>query len=362
MLDLNTLKYDLKTEALRLGFCHFGVAPALPVPHYDAFLAWLQQGYQGEMGYLAREDTVAKRGNPQLILENCERVICLAFPYDSPTRGLEDIPQGMGRLSAYALTRDYHETLLEKLAQLEDFIRTTAGETVALKAYVDTGAILEKPYASQAGIGIAGKNSCLLIPKSGSWFFLAEILTDLALPVDEPFTRDLCGSCTRCIDACPTGCILPNRTLDASRCISYLTIEGKGSVPDDLKSQMGAWVFGCDVCQIVCPHNARTPRQNHALGDPRLQELLDLSRLFSIDENAFKAEFGETPVSRARRAGLLRNAAVVLGNQQVTEAIPILQRALAQETDPALKDACTWALDQIQKSTPLVQREPASDG
>lgn len=362
MLDLNTFKHDLQTEAKRLGFSHFGVASALPVPHYASFLEWVQQGYQGEMSYLAREDTVTKRGNPQLILEDCQRVICLAMPYDPPRNISQDSPQGQGLLSAYALTRDYHETLWGKLAQLEDYIRTAAGKTVGLKAYVDTGPILEKSYASKAGLGIAGKNSCLLIPESGSYFFLAELLIDLALPADEPFTRDICGNCTRCIDACPTGCILPDRTLDASRCISYLTIENKERIPDDLKGQIGDWVFGCDVCQIVCPHNARTTQPEHSLGEPILPELLDLPALFSMDDSAFMDKFGDTPVSRARRAGLLRNAAVVLGNQKVVEAIPILQRALTQETVTALKDACSWALNQIQKSTAPERKAPTSNG
>jgi epoxyqueuosine reductase len=198
-------------------------------------------------------------------------------------------------------------------------------------------------------LGQTGKNTLLIVPGTGSYFFLAEILTDLPLPVDSPYTRDLCKSCQRCIEACPTGCILPNRTLDARRCISYLTIEHKGIIPDDQKSLIGDWVFGCDICQMVCPHNAWTPEQTYPLGENRLPETLDLLALFEIDEDEFKSLFGGTPLERAKRVGLLRNAALVLGNQQAQAALPTLQTALEEESDEGLLDACRWAIHEIEK-------------
>ena len=304
------------------------------------------------MGYLAREDTLAKRRNPRLILENCQRIICLALPYERPHATLETAPPGRGRVSNYARTVDYHEIIWEKLSQLEDFIRSSSDQPVQLKSYVDTGPVLERSYAMQAGIGIAGKNSCLLIQGTGSYFFLAEILTDLELPLDEPFTRDLCGTCRRCIDACPTGCIREDRTLEAGRCISYLTIENKGAIPDDLKAQMGPWVFGCDVCQIVCPHNAWTPEQRLPLGEPVLPEFLDLIALLQMDDETFNTHCSQTPLSRAKRLGMVRNAAVVLGNQRCQEALPVLTEALSREEDPAVLDACRWAIAQIETTAP----------
>jgi len=347
-MDLFDLRSAIKTEADRLGFNHMGIAPALPVPHIKTYLEWIRAEHHGDMGYLAREDTLAKRADPRLILEGCQRVICLVMPYERPETGLENAPPGKGRISAYAVTKDYHEIIWKKLSQLEAFIDANTHDTVQLKSYVDTGPILERSYATAAGIGIAGKNSCLLIQGTGSYFFLAEILTDLELPVDTPYTRDLCGTCRRCIDACPTGCIRNDRTIDARRCISYLTIENKAEIPDDLKGKTGDWLFGCDVCQIVCPHNAWTPEQNITLGERILPEHIGLLALFTLEEDTFADKFGQTPLSRAKRRGILRNAAVVLGNQRVIKALPVLQQALENEADPAVKDACRWAIQKIK--------------
>ena len=186
MTERDALWQAIKTEANRLGFNKIGAAPALPNPHFQVFEDWVAAGRQAEMGYLAREDTLAKRRDPRLILENCQRIICLALPYERPHATLETAPPGRGRVSNYARTVDYHEIIWEKLSQLEDFIRSSSDQPVQLKSYVDTGPVLERSYAMQAGIGIAGKNSCLLIQGTGSYFFLAEILTDLELPLDEP--------------------------------------------------------------------------------------------------------------------------------------------------------------------------------
>ena len=349
--DLHALREKIETEAFSLGFNHIGIAPALPAPHYPDFLAWIKVGHHAEMDYLAREDAVQKRGDPTRILDNCQRVILLAMPYKRPQTPINAENLGKGRLSAYAVTRDYHEIIWEKLAHLETFIQNKTNQLVALKSYVDTGPVLERAYASRAGIGITGKNSCLIIQGTGSYFFLAEILTDLVLPVDAPYTRDLCGSCRRCIEACPTQCILPNHTIDAGRCISYLTIENKGAIPDDLKDQIGSWAFGCDVCQAVCPHNAWTSDQTYPLGEPVLPEWIDLAALFYIDEAAFRNKFGQTPLSRAKRRGILRNAAVVLGNQRHQAALPALKTALAHEKDPVIQDSCRWAINKIEQKS-----------
>ncbi len=348
MPDLIELKETIKTEALRLGFNHFGVAPATPVAHYPAYQDWIQDKRQGEMTYLSRPDAVAKRGDPALIEPGVRRVISLALPYRRPEEDPAPQETGFGRISAYARTGDYHNAIWGKLDQLEDFIRRTVTRPVSLRSYVDTGPVLERSFASMAGLGTTGKNGCLIIRGTGSYFFLAEVLTSLALPVDEPFTRDLCGSCTRCIDACPTACILPGHTIDAGRCISYLTIEKRGSIADDLKTPIGDWVFGCDVCQMVCPHNAWTPEQRYPLGEAQQPQWLPLPELFDLDEKAFKTRFAGSALSRAGRSGLLRNAAIVLGNQRARSALPVLHSAVAQETDDALLEACRWAIAAIE--------------
>ena len=350
MLSLEGLYNAIKAEAKSLGFNHMGVTPALPVPHIEEYRTWIHGNHHADMRYLSRQDTLDKRADPQLILEGCQRIICLAMPYAAPHRETHICPPGWGRISAYARTRDYHNVIWEKLEHLEDFIHSRAGDKCKTKSYVDTGPILERSFATSAGIGIAGKNTNLIIKGYGSYFFLAEILTNLPLPIDQPFTRDLCGTCRRCIDACPTGCIREDRTIDAGRCISYLTIENKGVIRDEMKPLIGSWIFGCDLCQMVCPHNTQTPYQAIVLGDPLHPECIDLINLFSLDQDEFKSLFHETPLMRAKRQGLLRNAAVVLGYQGYQPALPALRKALSKETDESLLDACRWAVEQIESS------------
>lgn len=349
MKDSTNLRTAIETEAFRLGFTHIGIAPAKPVPFLDIYHEWIQTGQHADMTYLAREDAIAKRGDTNLILEGCQCIICLALPYQPPRAPLDETQPGKGRISAYALTQDYHEIIWEKLSQLEAFIIANSNKDVRLRSYADTGPILERSYAALAGIGTVGKNSNLLIQGAGSYVFLAEILTNLELPIDSPLTHDLCKSCRRCIDACPTRCIQPNRTIDANRCISYLTIENKAIIPDDLKDEIGNWVFGCDVCQMVCPHNARLAEQPLSLGELLLPEFLDLMTLFSYDEETFNEIFGQTPIARAKRSGILRNAAVVLGNQRCKKALPILESALRSESDQSVQDACHWAIEKIKQ-------------
>jgi epoxyqueuosine reductase len=344
---LSQLKDAFKAKAQQVGFTQVGITEAFPAPHIDAFHHWVEQDGHAGMAYLARPDTLAKRADPRLILADCQRVICLAMPYLPPQAPLGETRSGYGRVSAYALTVDYHLTIEEKLNELALFLNANAPKAVAVRSYVDTGPVLERAFAEQAGVGMPGKNTNLIIPGVGSYVFLAVMLTDLPLLVDPPFTRDLCGSCQRCIEACPTGCILPDRTIDAARCISYLTIENKSSIPDELKPKVGSWFFGCDACQMVCPHNARPGEHTSPLGDPSLPEFVNLYELLAWDEFTITTRFADTALLRAKRRGLLRNAAVVLGNQGDTNALPLLRRHLAEENDPVLQDAFAWAIRQI---------------
>ncbi len=350
MLDLPALKIELIAKAKHLGFSHLGVAQVRPAPHYPEFEAWVKAGHHATMGYLSRPDTLAKREDPNLVLEGCQSVISLAFPYQPHGVSLKLAPNGYGKISSYAQIPDYHETIMNKLNQLVDFILTKVGTGASLKAYVDTGPILERGFAARAGLGMPGKNSCLIIPRHGSYYFLAEILTDLPLPVDPPFTQDLCGSCRRCIEACPTGCILEDGTIDAGRCISYLTIENKVEISNELKKDIRDWFFGCDVCQAVCPHNARLHKQISSTADTILPEFIDLISILTLDENTFHEVFKETPLMRAKRGGLIRNAAVVLGNQKHHPALPLLENLAQDEREvPVVRETCNWAIQKINQ-------------
>jgi epoxyqueuosine reductase len=348
-MNLSDLRQAIQTEAISLGFTHIGIAPPLPAPHQQMFLKWIEDGYHADMNYLARPDTLEKRMDPKKVLEDCQSILCLAMPYPAPKTKINANFPSRGRIASYAITRDYHEIIGEKLTALESYIEESTDLDVHCRSYVDTGPILERSYAVLAGLGMVGKNSCLIIQGAGSFFFLAEILTNLPLPVDQPFTSDLCKNCQRCIEACPTGCIMPDRTIDASRCISYLTIENKGLIPDNLKAKLGNLVFGCDICQMVCPHNINPPGASPSFGEPLLPEWIDLVELFE-DAALFAEKYQHTPLTRAKRKGILRNAALVLGNQGCVDALPLLESALSQDIDPVVRDACGWAVDQIKHS------------
>jgi epoxyqueuosine reductase len=343
-----TLTQTIKAEAQRLGFSLVGVTTPDPPPHAAFYERWLAEGRHGSMGYLAEERARARRADPRRVMPECRSILVLGIPYNPP-RPLEDEPGVRGRVAAYAWGEDYHLILAEKLSALAAFIETEAGRPVQNRCYTDTGPILERDLAQRAGLGWIGKNSCLINPQKGSYFLLAEILLDLDLEPDPPFVTDHCGSCTRCLGACPTGCILPNRSLDARRCISYLTIELKDEIPADLREMIGEWVFGCDVCQQVCPWNrfaaengdpAFAPRQG--LPQPNLAEEL------SLTPEAFNQKFKNSPVKRAKRRGYLRNVAVALGNSGDPAAAPALERAL-DDPEPLIRSHAAWALEKLKE-------------
>ena len=249
-------------------------------------------------------------------------------------------------MAAYALGDDYHDVLLPRLAEIAAFIEEQVGEPVPCRWYTDTGPILERDLARRAGLGWIGKNSMLINPRAGSYFLLAEILLGIDLPPDEPFTTDHCGSCTRCLDACPTSCIRPDRTLEAERCISYLTIENKGEIPLDLRELVGEWQFGCDVCQQVCPWNRFA-----GLGDAAFDARPgvppdDLVDDLSLTLQAFNRKFKGSPVKRAKRRGYLRNTSVVLGNRGDETAIEGLAAAI-KDFEPLVRAHAAWALGEI---------------
>jgi epoxyqueuosine reductase len=338
-------------KARDLGFDLVGVAPARPTPHISAYRAWLTRGHHGEMGYMARPDRVERREDPTRIVPGARSVVCVGlnyYPGPLPADLARDRSRGL--ISNYAWGVDYHDLMTPRLEELAAFIRTCAGREVVTRVYVDTGPVLERAYAAGAGLGFIGKNTCLIHPQMGSWLFLGEILLDLEL---EPTTAEMkasCGTCTRCLDACPTGALVAPHVLDARRCISYLTIELKGPIPHDLRPLMGNWIYGCDVCQAVCPWQrfARpTAERSFQAGTPdrAAPSLLDL---MEMDDEAFRQRYARTPIARIGRHRLLRNAAVALGNWGDARATSALTKALT-DPEPLVREHAAWALERIEE-------------
>ena len=386
-----SLTQAIKQHAHSLGFQLVGITTPDSPPHYPVYERWLQAGRHGEMDYLASERARQRRLDPRQILPECRSILALGMRYPTPTpeRNVSEIGDmrahsarispisqsippshgeggqgGMGedasiptrrgvsfsgRVSAYAWGEDYHDVLVRRMRSLVAFIETQVGGPFPNRWYTDTGPILERDLAQRAGLGWIGKNTCLIAPRLGSYFFLAEILLGIELEPDPPFLPDFCGSCTRCLEACPTACILPDRTLEATRCISYLTIELKGAIPPDLRPRLGDWVFGCDVCQQVCPWNQRfaSPEGDPALAPrPGVPEP-DLISELVLTPQEFNRKFKGSAVKRAKRRGYLRNMAVALGNSRHPEAIPALTQALKSDAEVLVRCHAAWALGQI---------------
>ena len=360
-VDRRSLTESVKAEARRLGFQLVGVTTPDPPAHLDFYARWLEAGYHGEMAYLASERARQRRADPRLLLPGCRSILVLGVRYPSPdsaANAADDDPAETGprgRVASYAWGDDYHSALPGRLEALADFIAAQVGRPVAHRSYTDSGPLLERELAQRAGLGWIGKNTCLIHPRLGSYFLLAELLLEVELLPDSPFQADRCGSCTRCLEACPTGCILPDRTLDARRCISYLTIELRGAIPMELRPQVGEWVFGCDICQQVCPWNQRfaspegDPAFNPRPGLPRP----DLAEEIALSQGDFSRKFKSSPLKRAKRGGYLRNIAVALGNAIATgnaaepAGIPALVGALQSDPDPQVRGHAAWALGRI---------------
>lgn len=346
MSTLGTSFTDLlKAEAKRLGFVLSGVTPAVSPQGFAHLKAWIENGYAGEMRYLA--DRLHAYEHPHHVLNGVKSILMLGFPYKTAEPATSDVNALTGRAARYAWgSSDYHDVLHDRLHQLADWFRAQKSNA-DVRGVVDTAPLLEREFAQLAGLGWVGKNTLLLNRDQGSYFFLAALLTSEELSPDQPFIQDHCGSCTACLDACPTKAFPAPHVLDAAKCISYLTIELKGSIPEELRSPMGDWFFGCDICQEVCPWNRKVP----ALGEPSLQPRsgqnpFDLAALFSLDEDGFRKAFKKTPLWRPKRRGILRNAAIVLGNSRREEAVGPLTAGLADE-EPLVREASAWGLAQI---------------
>ena len=337
------LRQQITAAATALGFDLVGITSAAPLAHGGRLHAWVAQGFAGEMGYMSRN--VEKRLEPTRVLPEVRSIIVLGMNYYTSPAGPEASP-GHGWISRYAWGEDYHTVLGNKLQALVAGIRAIEGPDMQARWYVDTGPILERELAWRAGLGWPGKNTNLINRQVGSWLFLGAILLDRELVYDTPAPAH-CGTCTRCLIACPTRALVAPGVLDARRCISYLTIELRGSIPRELRPLLGTHIFGCDICQAVCPWNRQAPESSEAAFLPRAgfaaPELVPLLRL---SDEEFRARFHGSPISRAKRRGLLRNVAVALGNLRDLRAVPALQAAL-YEAEPLIRSHAAWALGRL---------------
>lgn len=333
-----------KALALEAGFDLAGIARADAPPDLSFFAEWVARGYAGEMGWLSGQ--VEKRRDLRAAFPWARSLLCVGLQYDTPHAYSTAAPAERGWISRYAWGEDYHDVMGAMLERVVVRLREEAPGLEA-RVYVDTGPVAEKAWAAAAGLGAWGKNGCLLHPEHGSWFFLGVVVTDLDLAGDAPRT-DLCGSCTACLEACPTGALVAPYVLDARRCISYLTIEVKGEVPEEHREGVGRHVFGCDVCQDVCPWNRRRRHRGGARFEPREGSFApDLAALAALDEGAFRERFRRSPVKRAKRRGLLRSVAVALGNAGDAGHRPALERLLS-DPDPVVREHAAWGLRRLE--------------
>lgn len=332
-------------QAYGLGFDLVGITTLGPVGTAPEFARWLSNGHAGEMAWLERG--AGKREDSRRPVPGATSAIVVALDYGGR--------EPDGPVARYARGMDYHDLMVDRLRELQRWIGESVGAPVAGRAYVDTGPLLERDLARRAGLGWFGKNTMLINPRAGSFFFLGALLVELDLAPSAPFEADRCGSCTRCLDACPTGALVAPRELDATRCISYLTIEIKGGIPSELREGVGEHLYGCDVCQDVCPWNASFAQE---LTEPAFaaREVLagkdarTLAReLLTMTQEEFSAAFRGSPMKRAKLRGLKRNAAVVLGNVGTVEDVDVLERALDDE-ETLVREHAAWALERIRSS------------
>ncbi len=343
-MDIKTV---LKAEAKSLGFADCRIAKADPAPHFDSYLQWIKQGCHAGMAYMGRPDAILARKTPQNLLSGCQTVICLGLAYRPNPPKYSEYENPVGRIAAYATYPDYHELIRTKLEQLASFLKLLAPNSQVLVC-VDTSPLLEKTYAQAAGLGWIGRNSLLSHPYYGSWMLIGELLTDLELEPDAPLGENICKDCQRCQMACPTKALLPNKGVNAQRCLSYLSIEHRGPIPMEFREKLGTRLFGCDTCQIVCPLNSKDIEPNPVF-KPVLDADQDLISILKMDAQAFKAAFKGTPVLRAKLEGLKRNAALCLGNSGEAKVLPILKRLQREESNPVVSEALQWAIHHLEQ-------------
>jgi epoxyqueuosine reductase len=352
---MTSLESRLKEQARVLGFELAGIAPATSADGFERMRDWLNQGFAGEMEYMHRQADA--RRHPDSILADVRSVVMVGMNYK---KGVRDQGSGgtteksgdsvtIAKVAQYASGQDYHQVLWKKLNRLLEWIQSHVPECRG-RGVVDTAPLLERDFARRAGLGWFGKNTMLLNKHLGSYFFLGALLLDIPLQADWPHEASHCGTCTACLDACPTQAFMEPGVLDSRRCISYLTIELRGPIPENLRQPMGDWLFGCDICQEVCPWNRKAPPGLEPALQPRDDLIsMDLLQLLTLSEEQFRERFRGTALIRTKRQGLLRNAAIVLGNQEDPSALPALRIALS-DSDRIIREAARWAIERIEAS------------
>ncbi len=352
MSQRTELAASIKKWAADAGFDLTGIAPVQQYAELACFTEWISAGHAGEMKYLEARDEAGqlRRASLNSVFPWARSVIVCAINYntDQPYSTEVNNP-GHGWISRYAWSReDYHDSVLRRLCEVEIKLKElVTTEAVQTRSYVDTGPVVERVYAKYAGAGWLGKNTCLINQKIGSWLFLGVIVTSLQLTPDLP-AADRCGSCTRCIDACPTNALIAPYELDSNKCISYLTIEKRGSIPEEMREGIGQQVFGCDICQDVCPWNRKAPIAYQPEFQPR-EGLVNpaLALLAEISEEEFREKFRSSPVKRAKRSGLRRNALIAIGNSANRQLLYVAERA-SDDPDPAVAEAARWATERLK--------------
>jgi epoxyqueuosine reductase len=345
-VDVVSLTRAIKDKALEVGFDLVGISPIGPFSENQFYKEWLARGFAGEMKYMGREPE--KRENILNVLPEARSVISCGLNYntDYPYSTEED-DKSRGWISRYAWGDDYHDVLKTKLLLVLDFIKEVAPEEVKSRLYVDTGPVLDRVYGKYSGIGWFGKNTCLINQEIGSWIFIGEIITNIELDYDSP-VPDRCGTCTMCLEACPTGALLEPYVLDSRLCISYLTIEQRGRIPIELREKLGNNIYGCDICQDVCPWNRKAEGTNDSSFQPR-EGLYnpDLSTFSNLSEEEFRRIFRGSPMKRSKRNGFLRNIMVAMGNSGDKDFIPYLREYL-KDDDPLVRTHAAWALWRLE--------------
>lgn len=339
-MNPNQLTKSLKQEAGRLGFDISGACAAVTPTGFHQFVDWLDQGFAGEMNYL--EDRKEAYEHPSHVLPGAMSILMLGLNYQTAP-AVQSTP-GTGRIARYAWSNvDYHDLVHKKLKQLKRFVKDL-DPSIGVRGVVDTAPLLEREFAELAGIGWRAKNTLLINKTAGSWFFLAALLLDVPLQYDEPMVTNHCGTCTACIDACPTDAFVQPHVLDATQCISYLTIEHRTAVPTALRSKMQDWILGCDICQEVCPWNRKAPLSQEADFQPLDgHNPIELRSLFKLTDDQFRERFRKTPLWRPKRRGILRNAAIALGNTPNQDNLDALALGLT-DSEPLVRGATAWAL------------------
>ena len=340
----------IKAHAYDLGFCLCGVTTPEPPAHLEEYHKWLADGLHAGMEYMGNERARQSRANPKDIFPECKSILVVATNYYQGEFLSPGAATTYGKVARYAWGKDYHTVMKHRLQQLMVFVESVAGKPVKHRLYVDTGPLLERELAQRAGLGWIGKNTMLINHDVGSWTLLAEAMLDIWLPPDDPYIDDRCGSCTFCIDECPTDAIMSEpRRIDSNKCISYLTIEHRGAIPVHKRVDLDDWVFGCDICQDVCPWNNRFAKVEHDVDFAPSGPLPHLSphNLLSMDQAEFSKKFSGSPVKRTKRSGLLRNASVVLGNRVDNKSIHSLTTSLTGDPDPIIRAHSAWSLGQI---------------